>query len=66
MLRVVIFRQAARWIYVTRNFIWMLTRVIAIYDKMDIDNIQHEISQHNQMLVPFLYVTAQCTVTDYP
>jgi len=37
----------------------MLTRVIAINNNMDIDSIKHWIWQHNQMLVPLLYVTAQ-------
>jgi hypothetical protein len=62
MLRIRLFCSAARRIYVTRKFIWMLTRVIAINNNMDINNI----SQHNQMLVPLLWITAQCTVTDYP
>lgn len=66
MLRIRIFRWAARWIYATRKFIWMLTRVITINNNMDINNIQHQIWQHNQMLIPLLYITAQCTVTDYP
>ena len=66
MLRIRIFCSAAQWICVSRKFICMLTRVIAINNNMDINNIQHWISQHNQMLVPLLYITAQCTVTDYP